>query len=336
MPKLATHLTLYSITPIHFESMTKRTLDGFFTPLQANKRTKISTADTSNHSTYPFPIPQLPTEITDALGFAPAAEGEVINDQPDLDMIYYRPFVPKEVSKDLFQFLRAELFFYRVEYKIKRGPMETQIRTPRYTTVFGVDESSRFSEDGMLVDSVSGKPVPKDRYKHQPRPLPACLDFLRKITEGSTGETYNFALVNYYASGDDSISYHSDSEHFLAAEPAIASFSLGARRDFLMKHKPSPQNSADDAVAAKPLKLILGPGDMILMRGKTQPMWLHSIPKRKGGESSRGRINITFRKAMIREGTNNYYRYNVGQGTVHKWDEKKDRMEKWEVQPGQA
>ena len=76
----------------------------------------------------------------------------------------------------------------------------------------------------------------------------------------------------------------------------------------------------------KPLKISLGSGDMVLMRGTTQANWLHSIPKRKGGEVSKGRINITFRKAMVRGGTENYYRYNVGEGGVWKWDEKRREM----------
>lgn len=60
----------------------------------------------------------------------------------------------------------------------------------------------------------------------------------------------------------------------------------------------------------------------MLMRGRTQACWLHSIPKRKdGGGSGGGRINITFRKAVERAGTENYYRYNVGEGECWRWDE---------------
>lgn len=324
----------FHIPVTRLAAMSKRpqTLDNFFSPPQTKKQRTTaysSPLNSSNHPTYPFPLPHLPSEITDTLGFAPAAEASVINDQPDLDLLYFQPYVPKEIEKDLFHFLRRELFFYRVQYKIKRGPVETQINTPRFTTVFGVDQSSRFADDGSLVDTNTGKPVPKDRYKCQPRPIPQCLDFLRRITEGSTSETYNFCLVNYYASGDDSISYHSDDERFLGTNPAIASFSLGAKRDFLMKHKPVPPSDKEPLPEAKPLKLPLASGDMILMRGRTQSNWLHSIPKRKGGESDKGRINITFRKAMVRGGTENYNQYNVGSGTPFKWDDKKQKMIPW-------
>ena len=161
--------------------------------------------------------------------------------------------------------------------------------------------------------------------------------------------------MNYYASGSDSISYHSDDERFLGPNPAIASFSLGAKRDFLMKHKPTTAATASATTTAdgtkkesgaaidgktrngvdknqpdaKPLKLPLDSGDMILMRGATQRNWLHSIPKRKGGESDKGRINITFRKAMARVGTENYYQYNVGAGGVFRWSREKKEMVSW-------
>ena len=65
------------------------------------------------------------------------------------------------------------------------------------------------------------------------------------------------------------------------------------------------------------------------MCGKTQANWLHSIPKRAGPEAGKGRINITFRKAMIKGGTENYYQYNVGTGGVHKWDAKSEKMVPW-------
>jgi alkylated DNA repair dioxygenase AlkB len=138
--------------------------------------------------------------------------------------------------------------------------------------------------------------------------------------------------VNYYASGSDSISYHSDDERFLGPDPAIASFSLGARRDFLMKHKPAPsQEQTDEMSDSKPLKLPLASGEMVLMRGTTQSKWLHSIPKRTGkNQDDGGRINITFRRAMIKEGTNNYYNYNVGSGPVYRWNAKTHEMTIWQ------
>jgi len=217
--------------------------------------------------------------------------------------------------------------------------------------------------------------INKDYAKYSPRPIPKCLDDLRCSTEAATGCKFNLCLVNYYASGSDSISYHSDDERFLGELPAIASFSLGARRDFLMKHKPiAPNEKAPPPPETKPIKLPLASGDMILMRGTTQAnvtnlflcpiphvpyftgrenehgpgclpvpfppkkqvanlfKWLHSIPKRTGKNADNGgRINITFRRAMVKGGTENYYNYNVGTGPVYKWDNSLREMRLWKA-----
>jgi len=79
------------------------------------------------------------------------------------------------------------------------------------------------------------------------------------------------------------------------------------------------------------IKLPLSSGEMVLMKGTTQKMWLHSIPKRvvkmDGSWHAGARINITFRKAMEKGGTGNYYNYNVGSGPVYRWNEGKREME---------
>ncbi|KAK5706629.1 hypothetical protein LTR97_001619 [Elasticomyces elasticus] len=285
-----------------------RTLDGFFSQPAPKKQraeelsgeesiaadskdivTNKPSREMSTHPAYPHAIPHLPAEIIDILNFAPATEPRIMNDQPDLDLLYYQPYIPKEISKPLFEFLRRELFFYRVKYNIKRGSVETQINTPRYTTVFGLDETARFDADGHPVDAGSGKAVKPGSYKVPPRPIPQCLGLLR-------------------------------------VEPAIASFTLGATRDFLLKHKPTEVSHVSET---KPMKLPLASGDMVLMKGMTQSRWLHSIPKRKGGDTDKGRINITFRRAMVKGGTDNYYRYNVGDGEVYRWDESRREMMPW-------
>lgn len=85
----------------------------------------------------------------------------------------------------------------------------------------------------------------------------------------------------------------------------------------------SMQSPADvQGGSAAQIKMPLASGDMVVMRGETQSNWLHSIPKKRGksGDAVRGRINITFRKAVVPGGTNNYYHYNVGTGPVYRWD----------------
>lgn len=106
-----------------------RTLDSFFSPppLKRPKAaqnvtgeeqrdehgdTKGVSAAYSRHATYPFSITHLPMELREILNFVPAAEARAINDQPDLDLLSFTPFIPKAAQVELFEFLRAELPFY--------------------------------------------------------------------------------------------------------------------------------------------------------------------------------------------------------------------------------
>ncbi|KHN94172.1 DNA repair family protein [Metarhizium album ARSEF 1941] len=312
----------------------KRTLDAFLAAPPKRRKANEPDDDTgrSEHPSYPFPMANLPAPMARDVSSLPARPGKGINDRPDLDLLHFQPYIPTYMANEMFDFLRSELPFYRVEYEAKRGGLKTHITTPRWTTVFGLDDTSYFDARGSVTDKLSTVKANDRRYdRYPPRPIPQCLDTLRKSTEAATGCKFNFCLVNYYASGADSISFHSDDERFLGAEPAIASFSLGARRDFLMKRRPPRPGESAVAKHAKGVKLTLGSGDMILMRGATQANWLHSIPKRTGkNQQDGGRINITFRKAMIKDGTENYYNYNVGSGPVYRWDQTSRQMVLWE------
>ncbi|KAK8114249.1 Clavaminate synthase-like protein [Apiospora kogelbergensis] len=220
------------------------------TPATRNPEQKTRSSDEfSTHLAYPFPISHLPPALAAELPSWPASLGRAINDQPNIDLLYFEPYVARGLggggnARSLFEFLRAELPFYRVEYDINRGGTSTHIRTPRWTTVFGLDDTSRFGGGGneKVLDAKTGRDVSTDKFysRYKPRPIPKCLDELRLSAQRATGCEFNFCLVNYYASGADSISFHSDDERFLGPLPAIASFSLGARRDFLLKHKPTP------------------------------------------------------------------------------------------------
>ncbi|KAK0354084.1 hypothetical protein LTS02_008314 [Friedmanniomyces endolithicus] len=337
-----------------------RTLDAFFAPPPAKKQhidpspsedgkpttnpplalLEAEQQPQSTHPTYPFPIPHLPHSLTSPLPSTPTTSPIVMNTHPDLDILYYKPYLPLTTAKTLFHHLRRSLPFYRVKYSIKRGALDTSVTTPRFTTVFGLDSSASFCpQSGRLLDArTPGKPLAPGSYRCRPRPIPSCLASLLAHTERTTGANFNFALVNYYADGNDSIAFHSDSEFFLGPNPTIASITLGSSRDFLLKHKPTPSHHPSET---KAMKLPLASGDLLLMQGRTQSHWLHSIPKRKGGVGAdgAGRINITFRRALSRAGTENYYRYNVGDGggggeEAYKWDDARRAMVPWKRSGG--
>lgn len=74
-------------------------------------------------------------------------------------------------------------------------------------------------------------------------------------------------------------------------EPVIASVSFGDKRDFVLRRK---SDHSDQRVFS------LGGGAALIMHGKCQQTWEHSLPKRKGRPNPR--INLTFRHVIADRG----------------------------------
>lgn len=102
----------------------------------------------TRHLTYPFPIPFFPLSISSELSSFPSTIGKEINNQADLDLLYFEPYIPKYLERQVFQFLRSELPFYRVEYDINRGGISTHIKTPRYS-IYVLNESQLLRREKM-------------------------------------------------------------------------------------------------------------------------------------------------------------------------------------------
>jgi hypothetical protein len=132
--------------------------------------------------------------------------------------------------------------------------------------------------DAGLVYSWSG-------IEMRPRPWPESLHALRERLCRETGVAFNTVLANLYRNGADSVGWHADDEPELGDAPVIASVSLGAERDFRLRHR----TRKDLAVKT----IALPHGSLLLMRGGTQRMWKHQLPRRKRVTSAR--INLTFR-----------------------------------------
>lgn len=117
----------------------------------------------------------------------------------------------------------------------------------------------------------------------RPQPWTGLPMKIKKVIEDLTGENFNSVLINYYRDGQDSNGWHADDETELGREPVIASLSLGASRDFYLRNKSDHRDK---------VKLSLQAGSLLMMRGRTQELWQHCVPKRaKAGP----RINLTFR-----------------------------------------
>ena len=90
--------------------------------------------------------------------------------------------------------------------------------------------------------------------------------------------------MNYYKSGNDSVSWHSDDEEELGEFPIIGSLSFGGLRRFRLRNKQNKKLTHT---------FDLGNGSLLIMKGATQKLWEHEVPKTKKKVS--GRINLTFR-----------------------------------------
>ena len=116
-----------------------------------------------------------------------------------------------------------------------------------------------------------------------PLPWNPILLEIKKMIEDKTGEQFNACLLNLYHDGTEGMGWHSDDEKELGPEPVIASLSLGATRNFVFKHRKTKQKQG----------INLESGMLLIMKGRTQQHWQHSLLKATRVKSPR--INLTFR-----------------------------------------
>ena len=125
------------------------------------------------------------------------------------------------------------------------------------------------------------------RATKQALPWIPVLKEMKDVAERESGEHYNSCLLNLYHSGEEAMGWHSDAEDDLIKNGAIASFSLGAPRRFVFRHKRTREK----------VSVMLEHGSLLVMKGVTQLFWLHSLPATKKVDSPR--INLTFRTIAV-------------------------------------
>ena len=141
---------------------------------------------------------------------------------------------------------------------------------PRLSCWMG-DAETVYSYSNMTMQPVAWSDTVR-RIKHQIEAVSSC--------------SFNSVLINYYRDGQDSNGWHSDNEPELGFDPVIASLSLGAERDFLLRHKTNK---------ALRQSIPLQHGSLLTMRGATQRCWQHHVPKRA---MAKARLNLTFRTVV--------------------------------------
>lgn len=186
----------------------------------------------------------------------------LVLDLPDADICYMPDFYGQEHADRLFRRILESTHWRQEEVKVYG---RTHL-TPRLSCWMG-DAGLDYSYSNTTMTPVAWNVV---------------LLEVKSALEKLTGDAFNSVLINYYRDGQDSNGWHSDDEPELGKDPVIASVSLGAARDFHLRHKLSKQKQ----------NIALEHGSLLMMRGPTQRCWQHHVPKRAKAD---GRINLTFR-----------------------------------------
>jgi len=101
-----------------------------------------------------------------------------------------------------------------------------------------------------------------------PPPHPVLAD-ARDALERRYGVVLRGPALNYYRDGSDSVAPHADRELRELDDTIVAILTLGARRPFLVRPRGGGRSR----------DLRPGPGDLLVMGGRTQLGWEHAVPK---------------------------------------------------------
>ncbi|MFT3795465.1 alpha-ketoglutarate-dependent dioxygenase AlkB family protein [Flavobacterium sp.] len=183
---------------------------------------------------------------------------------PDAEISYFPDFFSRETADDFFAKLRDDIPWQQDDITVF-GKTHPQ---PRLTALFG-NEGKPYAYSGIVM---------------QPHHWTPLLVYVKEAIEAISGVSFTTVLLNYYRDGRDSNGWHADNEKELGRNPVIASVSLGAERFFHLQH---------NSIKEEKLKILLEHGSLLLMRGTTQHLWKHQIPKTT--KPIGPRINLTFR-----------------------------------------
>ncbi|MEE2768140.1 MAG: alpha-ketoglutarate-dependent dioxygenase AlkB [Actinomycetota bacterium] len=191
---------------------------------------------------------------------------EMSVEAPGADVTVRRQFIDADEAGWILERLTADLT-WRSDV-IRLFGRETPI--PRLNAWYG-DEGRTYSYSGIRLDPLPWTPLLKD---------------LRDQAGSAAGVEFNSVLANLYRNGSDSVSWHADDEPELGSRPVIASLSFGATRSLQMRRRDGTHRTVVD----------LHDGDLMVMRGFTQALWMHRVPKvsREVGP----RVSLTFRSVL--------------------------------------
>lgn len=190
----------------------------------------------------------------------------------------YALLFSKEEADSLFTQLEEEVVYATGE--------ESKVQV--YGKVYNIPRKQATYGDAGLTYTYSG-------VRRLACPWTPTLEYIRDTVTKTTGQTFNFVLINRYKDGQDHMGEHRDDEKELDPRCPIASVSLGATRDFVFKHRDSRGKQSRRQI--EPVKLELAHGSLLLMNPPTNTFWYHSLPIRK--KILLPRINLTFRRILL-------------------------------------
>ena len=161
--------------------------------------------------------------------------------QQNLEIEYIRDCFNNNESDALFDSLKKNIEWKQDFIKMfgKSHPI------PRLTAWYG-DEKKTYTYSGITMT---------------PLPWTKGLIEVKSKIEVYSKIKFNSVLLNFYRSGSDSVSWHSDDEKELGEEPIIGSLSFGGIRRFRLRNK-------EDKKQIHTYEL--ENGSLLLMKGKTQ------------------------------------------------------------------
>ena len=135
---------------------------------------------------------------------------------------------------------------------------------------------------------MDGTPYPYAGRLRVAKPFTPLVAELGARCSEAVGQRLDSVLANLYRDGRDGMGWHSDDEALFGGEPTIASLSLGSVRRFAFRHRRSRES----------VRVDLEPGSLLVMSGRCQQEWVHSVPKTTRAVGPR--INLTYRRLIGR------------------------------------
>lgn len=186
----------------------------------------------------------------------------------------------------LFSKEEADILFSNLEKEIVYATGE-EAQVQVFGKIYDIPRKQATYGDAGLAYTYSG-------VKRLACPWTPTLQHIREAVTKTTGQTFNFVLVNRYKDGSDHMGEHRDDEKELDPLCPIASVSLGAARDFIFRHRDTRGKQSSSRI--EPVKMELAHGSLLLMNPPTNTFWYHSLPVRK--KVLAPRINLTFRRII--------------------------------------